>query len=182
MGNIGELIAHVLAEHARRGIAKVYANTIASEESVAQWEGAHRLKLPYDYRLFLQKVGACKLHGPYDMDYEFAVKLFGLGQVEAFPLLAYGNNMVVCPSEWFAIADAQEGNYIIMDLASAVGSSVNILDGFSMSGPDFAIIARSFTEFLEHSVRDPETSSGSGDAKTGRRYWSSPGGYYGQVR
>jgi hypothetical protein len=160
---------------------KIYPGTVAKSRDVTEWEQKHRWTLPTDYREYLTSIGKCKLHGLHDQDHSFSVKLFGLSEIAPFANLAYGKSVDYIPESWYGIADAQDGNFIIMDFSTVKGLTSRIIDGSAEYAPDLAIISKSFTEFLGCSLLDPNTSSGGGDASTGAIYWSRPGHYYGRV-
>jgi hypothetical protein len=113
------------------------------------------------------------LHGAVPREsHSFAVRTLPLDRIDRFWKVAYGRHWEEIPDTWFAIADAQDGNFIVMDLASVDGDRVKIIDGFAEAARvEAPIIARSFTEFLERSIDDPDTSSGA-ESDDGKRYWS----------
>jgi len=164
---------------------RFYPGTEATPQEIAKWEKQKGFRLPEDYKHFLAAVGECRMH-PANPGHEdsFAIRFFALKQVvKASEHI--GEHIEEededCKS-WYAFADAQDGNCIIMDLATVKGASVKIIDGFHETAPyDLAVISESFTEFLERSIADPNTSSGGGDIAKGTRYWSTPGGFYGEV-
>lgn len=168
----------------KRGVSlKTYPNTRSSELAIQKWEKSTGFFLPDDYKEYLHSVGQCAMNGALSrISHSFSVKIFPLKQVQLFSHAAFGDDAEIeIPETWYAIADAQDGNFIIMDMASVKGSYAKIIDGCWEYVPDLPIIALSFTEFLECSLADPNTSSGAGDLKTGARYWSTHGHYYGQT-
>lgn len=181
---IHSLIQRLVVESNKMsGFVKIYQDTVADDRQIAQWENKYGFILPDDYKLYLKEVGRCKLHGSLPAtDHSFSVKLFSINEIAPFTALAFGKSrMANIPESWYAIADAQDGNYIIMDMPLVHGTMTRIIDGFSESAPDLAIIALSFSEFLECSLADPNTSSGGGNVQSGARYWSTEGHYYGQA-
>ena len=177
---ISDSISRLFAEAGDGGVAKIWHGTTSNAEDICRWEQSNGYLLPNDYKKFLMAVGRCKLHGR--SDHSFAVKFYSLNELALFSERAFGKRMFDgIPSSWYTIADAQDGNFVIMDLATVVGDEVNIIDGCSEYAPNLAIISRSFDEFLMCSINDPNTSSGGGDVQTGARYWSKPGHYYGQT-
>lgn len=163
------------------GVGKFYLGTQSDPKAISDWESREKVCLPADYRYFQETVGACKMHGAApEKECSFSVKLFSLQDVRK---LSAACEDLECDEaqSWYVIADAQDGNYILMDLASVKGNRVDIIDGFIEMIPEVPVISRSFTEFLERSLKDPDTSSGGGDTEKGSRYWSTPGGYYGEA-
>jgi len=163
--------------------AKIYPDTIASDEQIGRFERRHGLTLPRDYRHYLQQVGRCKIHTEQlEAEHDFAIKLFALQDVKQFHELAYGREMEEIPDSWFAIADVQEHNYIVLAAPSINGDRCAIVDGHSMIAHlDAPIIAVSFTEFFDRTLEDSDTSSGSRNADL--RYWSKGvDGNYGNAR
>lgn len=163
--------------------AKIYPGTIATDEQIGRFERRHEVTLPHDYRRYLQQVGRCRIHSTnIEAEHDFAIKLFALQDVKHFHELAYGREMNGIPDCWFAIADLQEHNFIVIPSPSISGERCAIVDGHSMIAHlDAPIIAVSFTEFFERTLEDPDTSSGSGNADL--RYWSKGvGGNYGNAR
>lgn len=163
--------------------AKIYPDTIATDEQISRFERRHELTLPRDYRRYLQQVRRCRIHTVQVVaEHDFAIKLFALQNVKHFHELAYDREMDGIPDWWFAIADVQEHNYIVLPARSIDGDHCAIVDGHSMIAHlDAPIIAISFTEFFERTLDDPDTSSGSGNADL--KYWSKGvGGNYGNAR
>lgn len=154
----------------------------ASEAAIDAWEARLGRRLPGDYRQFLIRIGSCLLHGQHEQRDSFAVRLFGLAELEPYREIAFSPKYASrIPQWWYAIGDLHDNNFVVMDLASRAGDETNIIDGFSEAALiDAPVIARSFTEFLEHSIEDADVSSGSGNDR--RRYWSRFDLYYGDAR
>ncbi len=161
--------------------------TEATEREIAGWEERTGFLLPGDYRHYLLTVGECRMHmhNP-DQSHSFAIRLLPLGEVMPAAEVIGPHVDDVCAGcrSWYAVADLQDGNYALMDLATVDGDAVKIIDGFHELCPfELAVVAESFTEFLGHAISDRHISghSGSGDPKKGTRFWSKPGGFYGEA-
>lgn len=174
-----------MAEGERKNsTVRIYPGTQATDAEIKTWEKDHGYTLPTDYACYLTSVGACKLHGTVpEHDHDYSLKLYSLKQLGTFSELALGNEFKGVPRSWYAIADANDGNYTIMDLNRASDQHTDIIDGFSEnSGHGLFLISQSFSEFLGRAMADPHVSSGGGSLKLGTRFWSKPGGYYGEVK
>jgi len=180
MNRIETVIQDILAK--KYFATRIFEGTTVDNGELDEWERSNGYKLPSDYRQFMQSIGRCNLNGIGKFDHDYSVRIMTLAEVQSFSISAFGHQMDEIPESWFAFADAQDGNFIVMDLKSLNDDTVNIIDGCwecARSGPP--IIAKSFTEFVEHSLIDSQTSSGWGDVARGIRYWSTPGCYYGDT-
>ncbi len=171
-------IDEVLRELRQCGQAAIQPGTAAQISDVKKWQSCESHALPPDYVRYLTEIGECRLHGnPQDRN-SFVVRMLPLGQVENYVRMTKFE--MSGADGWYAIADLHDGNFIVMDLATVDGERVDILDGCWETLDRAPTIAKSFTEFLSRSLADPRAVSGGGDHEKGTRYWSTPGGFYGE--
>jgi GNAT superfamily N-acetyltransferase len=165
---------------------KFTPGTAATRKEIAEWERQTGLRLPRDHKQCLMTVGECRMHlyNP-AQSHSYVVRLLPLKEVVPVAEVIGGHVVECCPGcrSWYAVADLQDGNYVLLDLATVQGDSVKVLDAFHETTPfDMAVIAESFTEFLAHAVEDHRLlGCGAGDLKKGTRFWSKPGGFYGEA-
>lgn len=166
---LDELIAKLKSSHKnKKPLCRITGRTATAAKLVA-WNRKTKLKLPPDFGRFLCEVGACTLHNSPDFQNGGQVHLLDLEHVVPLRPLVLDEDADV-PETWFAIADVNDGNYIVMDLSDADGERVDILDGFHETIPyEATIIARSFTEFLDRMMQDSAYSIGGGG---GKEFWS----------
>ncbi len=146
-------------------LCKIAGSRSTTKEIIA-WIKKAGLSLPEDYQEFLTEIGGCNLH---QRTSDVLIRLLDLSQIEPVGPLVLGDDCDDVPGSWYAIADLNDGNYTVMDLSDVKGSTVDIIDGFHETLPyEATIIARSFTEFLERAIEDPEFSVGGGN---GRQFW-----------
>jgi hypothetical protein len=162
---------------AKKNIAIVDKKSIVDAKTIKKWEKLTKFTLPDDFKQFLEEIGGCKLHPGNHATY--AMRVFGLPEVQPYSTLIDDPDEFGVPASWFAIADLQDGNFVLMDLATTMKSRVNIMDGFHEElGLELEIIAKSFTEFMQIAIKDSRVSSGGG---SGRKFWSKGGPSYGEV-
>lgn len=169
MPRLDILIADLKTSHTNKTRLCRIAGRTASAADLDAWNKKTKLTLPPDFCRFLCEVGPCTLHTSPEFRDGGQVHFLDLDHIVPVGPLILDDHAEI-PAAWFAIADMNDGNYLVMDLSDAKGERVDILDAFHETIPyEATIIARSFTEFLERMMQDSAYSIGGGG---GKEFWS----------
>jgi cell wall assembly regulator SMI1 len=110
--------------------------------------------LPHDMKDFYRRYQSVRL---FDSGSGATYRFIPIDKIHPTRIDIYGEDTNEWgPSTWLSICDVMDGNYIAIDVASIIGDECNFIDCYheSFAEPgECEIIARSFTELLEHALR-----------------------------
>ena len=151
---INELLDEVIAKH--------HPLPAASPAAISRAEARVGCQLPADLKRFYARCGGAQLFREEDAPYE----ILEPDLVRSVSLDVLGPD---CPADelpppsWFSLCYVQDSNYVAIDLPPTPSGEVWFIDCFHETiglKDESAIIALSFTEFLERAL-----------ASEGRHYW-----------
>ena len=121
-----------------------------TEFLIQQFEASQTYQLSVDMKEFYRFCGSADL---FDGDYV----IMPLSEICRISLAQVGEDSEEwCPASWYAFCDIRDGNYIGIDLASFDGSNCDILHCEHESIGEATIIAKSFSEFLLHTLNSKD--------------------------
>ena len=110
--------------------------------------------LPEDLKVFYRRYSTVKL---FDHEFGATYRFVPITEIHLTRIDIYGKDLdELGPSSWLTICDVLDGNYIAVDIASQENQNYNYIDCFheTFAEPGEAtIVAKSFTELLERSLR-----------------------------
>ncbi|MBA4384366.1 MAG: hypothetical protein C0410_06495 [Anaerolinea sp.] len=127
------------------------------ESEIDHFEKQIGYQLPTDLKLFYKKFKSVCL---FDNQFSSTYRIVPITEIHSTRIDIYGiDKDEYGPATWLTICDVMDGNYVGIDILSIEADECNFIDCFheSFAQPgDSKIIAKSFTEFLDHALHNGE--------------------------
>ncbi|HVO68665.1 MAG TPA: SMI1/KNR4 family protein [Aggregatilineaceae bacterium] len=149
MTSLENLFAEIEAHH--------YSEPCTHGSEIDEFARRNNYQFPDDLKAFYRRYRSVRL---FDTEFGAKYRFVPISEIHPTRIDIYGIDTDEWgPREWLTVCNVQDGNYIAIDILSKDGDAYNYIDCFheTFAQPgECKIVARSFTELLEHALRGGE--------------------------